>query len=84
MNGNSSMLMIFLHLSDYSTNFNKTFIKYSIYRKAMKELNEANINTLQLLLTHLRIVAENSHENKMSAENLVSAFDSDYTRLIGP
>ena len=73
------------YLSDYQTNFNKTLIiKPSIYRKAMKELNEANINTLQLLLTHLRIVAENSHENKMSAENLVSAFDSDYTRLIGP
>lgn len=60
-------------LKSYVSN-KSTYDRIKSCRKAMKELNEANINTLQLLLTHLRIVAENSHENKMSAENLATIF----------
>lgn len=40
----------------------------------MEELNDANLNTLRVLLAHLRLVADNSLENKMSSENLATIF----------
>ncbi|KAF7635328.1 hypothetical protein Mgra_00005295 [Meloidogyne graminicola] len=43
-------------------------------RNALDELNEANKDTLRTLLTHLRKIASNSNENKMSAENLSTIF----------
>uniref|UniRef100_A0A915MY54 Uncharacterized protein n=1 Tax=Meloidogyne javanica TaxID=6303 RepID=A0A915MY54_MELJA len=45
-----------------------------IYRSALDELNEANKDTLRTLLAHLRKIANNSTENKMSAENLSTIF----------
>ncbi|KAK0416223.1 hypothetical protein QR680_012356 [Steinernema hermaphroditum] len=43
-------------------------------RKALEELNECHSFTLAALLGHLRVVAEHSGENKMSAENLATIF----------
>uniref|UniRef100_A0A914LT94 Uncharacterized protein n=1 Tax=Meloidogyne incognita TaxID=6306 RepID=A0A914LT94_MELIC len=43
-------------------------------RSALDELNEANKDTLRTLLAHLRKIANNSTENKMSAENLSTIF----------
>lgn len=37
-------------------------------------MNEANLNTLRVLLAHLRQVADNCTENKMSTENLATIF----------
>ncbi|KAI1729042.1 rhoGAP domain-containing protein [Ditylenchus destructor] len=43
-------------------------------RKVLDELNESNRNTLRTLLTHLRLISENSSQNKMSSENLATIF----------
>lgn len=47
---------------------------FFICRNALNKLNDANIHTLCVLLSHLRFVSEHSAENKMSAENLATIF----------
>lgn len=52
----------------------KCFIILIFCRNALDELNDANIHTLRILLSHLRLVSERCAENKMSAENLATIF----------
>ncbi|VDN02022.1 unnamed protein product [Thelazia callipaeda] len=54
---------------------NRAFHERSkIYRKALKELNEANGRTLLAILMHMQTVACNCTDNKMSIENLATIF----------
>lgn len=49
-------------------------LNFFFFRKALKELNEANGRTLLAILIHMQRVAGNSTENKMSIENLATIF----------
>lgn len=47
-------------------------------RQALEGLNDCNHFTLQVLMSHLRLVAENAKYNKMTAENLCRFFYSNF------
>ncbi|PAV63062.1 hypothetical protein WR25_14740 [Diploscapter pachys] len=49
-------------------------VPFSVYRRALGELSEANAYTLNAILTHLKKVSDLSGQNKMSAENLSTIF----------
>ncbi|KAE9549805.1 hypothetical protein FO519_006986 [Halicephalobus sp. NKZ332] len=62
-----SLLQAFSTATDHNEKVKKC-------RLELAELNEANAYTLDVLLDHLRKVAQNSNVNKMTSENLATIF----------
>ncbi|KAI6176725.1 SH2 motif and Protein kinase C and RhoGAP domain containing protein [Aphelenchoides bicaudatus] len=66
--------MVFQNLLKAYNSSRNTREKTLRCQQALDELHEYNLYTLQVLLDHLRLVAEHSNYNKMTTENICTIF----------